>query len=355
MYIPTTTHVVPLANIRRERLLPQPGYVLVGEGERVEATTVVAKVEVYGKHTIFDLSRLLGVPANEVEKYVRAQVGVALGKGEVIAQRSTMLGLSSTKVAAPNKGTVVEIQNGQVLFAAVGAELELKAGFPGNVASVNTDWGIQLETPGALIQGAWGNGRQEYGVLKMLVNDPTQPLAAELLDASAKGAIVVIGQIDEAGLRLAEQRRVRGLIVGSLPASLMRTVRSLPFPVLVVEGFGKRTMAQEAWSLLADHNTREASLDARPAERWENRRPEVIIPLPHPGGNLALPADGQGLAEGRRVRINRLPYAGLVGTIAQLPARMEVVASGVQAPVAHVTLEEQGTVVVPLANLELYE
>jgi hypothetical protein len=282
-------------------------------------------------------------------------VGVALSKGEIIAQRQTMLGFSSVKVAAPARGTVVEISIGHVLFAATGAEIEIKAGFPGNIASVNTDWGVQLETPGALIQGAWGNGRVEYGVLKMLVNDPSQPLAAELLDATAKGAIVVCGTTDEKGLRLAEQRKVRGLIVGSLSSALMRLARSLPFPVLVVEGFGKRLMAQQAWSLLADHNTREASLDSRPSERWENRRPEIIIPLPHPGGALPLPADGQGLAEGRRVRINRLPYAGLIGTIDSLPARMEVSASGVLAPVARVSLEDQGTVVVPLANLDLYE
>ncbi len=355
MYIPTTTHVVPLATIRRERLLSQPGYVLVDEGERVEATTVVAKAETYGKHYIFDLARQLDVPPNEVEKHLKAQPGVAMGKGELIARRPTLLGLSSIPIPAPARGMIVDVQNGQVLFASAGPEIELKAGFPGNVASVNQDWGVQIETPGALIQGAWGNGRQEYGVLKMLVNDPAQPLAAELLDGASKGAIVVAGLTDEQGLRLAEQRRVRGLILGSMSASLMRVARSMPYPVLVVEGFGKRIMSQQAWSLLADHNTREACLDARPAERWENRRPEVIIPLPHPGGALPLPADGQGLTEGRRVRINRAPYAGQVGTIVQLPARMETVPSGVLAPVALVDLEDQGNVVIPLANLELYE
>ena len=355
MYVPTTTHVVPLATIRRERLLPQPGFVLVDEGERIEATTIVAKVETFGRHFLFDLTLELDVPANEVEKYLRAQVGTALNKGEIIAQRPTLLGLSSKRRPAPTKGTVLEIQNGQVLFAAAGPELELKAGFPGLIANVNTDWGVMIETPGALIQASWGNGRQEYGVLKMLINDPTQPLAADLLDAASKGAIVVAGRADEVGLRLAEQRKVRGLILGSMSSNLIRIARSLPFPVIVVEGFGKRVMAQQAWSLFADHNTREVYIDARPADRWEGRRPEVIIPLPHPGGALPLPADGQGLTAGRRVRVNRSPYAGQVGTLVSLPVRMEMVASGVRAAVAQVDLEEQGTVAIPLANLEIYE
>jgi hypothetical protein len=355
MYIPTTTHVVPLATIRRERMLPQPGYVLVDEGERVEAQAVVAKAETYGKHYLYDLTRLLGVPADQVAKYLKAQPGVGLEKGEVLAMRSTLLGFSSATVRAPAKGTVIEIQNGEMLYAAAGPEIEIKAGFPGTVVAVNTDWGVRLETPGALIQAAWGNGRQEYGVLKMLVNDPTQPLAGELLDASCKGAIVVAGMTNERGLRQAEQRKVRGLILGSLSSGMVKAARSAPFPIVAVEGFGKRVMSQQAWSLFADHNTREASLDARPADRWEGRRPEIIIPLPHPGGTLGLPADGQGLAEGRRVRVNRQPYAGLVGTISTMPQRMAAVPSGVQAAVAHVDLEEQGTVVVPLANLELYE
>jgi hypothetical protein len=355
MYIPTTTHVVPLATIRRERLLPQPGFVLVDEGERVEASAVIAKAETFGKHYIYDLTLKLEAPANEVVKYIRVQAGTAMEKGEVIAQRSTLLGLSSVTVRAPVKGTVLEIKNGQVLFAAIGHEIEVKAGFPGTIASVNTDWGVMIETPGALIQASWGNGRQEYGVLKMLINDPTQPLAAELLDASSKGAIVVAGRADESGLRLAEQRKVRGLILGSLSSNLIRLARSLPFPIVVVEGFGKRVMAQQAWSLFADHNTREAYIDARPADRWDGHRPEIIIPLPHPGGALPLPSDGQGLTEGRRVRVNRAPYAGQVGNIVSLPSRMETLASGVRAPVAHLDLEEQGTVAVPLANLEIYE
>ncbi len=53
--------------------------------------------------------------------------------------------------------------------------------------------------------------------------------------------------------------------------------------------------------------------------------------------------------------INRAPYAGQVGNIVRLPARMETVPSGVLAPVALVDLEDQGNVVIPLANLELYE
>ncbi len=355
MYIPTTTHVSPLATIRRERLLPQPGFVLVDEGERVEATTVVAKAETFAKHFYFDLLERLGVSLAEVQQYIRVQAGIAVEKNEILAQRPTMLGMSKKVVRAPAKGTVVDVQDGKVLFAATGQEIEIKAGFPGVIASVNPEWGVMLEAPGALIQGAWGTGKQEYGLLKVLVNDPTQPLPVELLDASARGAIIVAGSADDKALKACETAKVRGLILGSLSASYIRAARLLRFPVLVVEGFGKHVMSQNAWTLFADHNGREAYLDARPADRWEGRRPEVIIPLPPPGGSIPLPADGQAISEGKRVRVARAPYTGEVGTVTRVLSRKEVLPSGVQAEVARVDLENKGEVTVPLANLEIYE
>jgi hypothetical protein len=355
MYIPSTTHVTPLATLRRERLLPQPGYVLVDEGERIESGTVVAQAETVVKHYYYDVALRLGVPADEVSKYLRAQVGVAMAKGDTIAQRPTLLGLGSIAVKAPAKGTVVDIFNGKLLFAATGAEIQVRAGFPGVINSVNPDWGVMIETAGALVQAMWGSGKQEYGVLKMLVNDPAQPLATELLDATSKGAIVVAGKTDEKGLKACDSAKVRGLVLGSMPAALIKLARSLSFPIVLVEGFGKAAMSAMAWTLFADHNGREVFIDARPPDRWEGRRPEVIIPLPHPGGAVPLPADGQPVSQGKRVRILRAPHAGVVGTVSLLPPRMAELPSGVQAYVAHVDVPERGTIIVPLANVEIYE
>lgn len=354
MYIPTTTHVSPLATIRRERLLPQPGYVLVDEGERVESATVVAKTEIVSRHFYYDLTVRLDVKAEEAQKHVRIQPDVVVEKGEVIALRPGLF--SPTRVRAPLRGRIVEIKDGKVLFAASGPEYQIKAGFPSVIASVNAEWGVMLETTGALIQGVWGSGKQEYGGLKMLLNDPAQPLPAELLDASCKGAIVVGGMAEEQTLRLAEKVKVRGLILGSMPASLIRLTRTMPFPVLVVEGFGQRIMSSHAWTLFADHNGREVFVDARPPDRWEGRRPEAIIPLPPPGGSPPVPSDGQPLDEGKRVRILRPPYASAIGTVLYIPARMQTMPSGVQSYAAHVELENgQGEVVVPVANLEIFE
>jgi hypothetical protein len=347
MYIPSTTHVTPLATIRRERLLPQPGYVLVNEGEHIESGTVVAQTETFVKHYYYDLTQRLGVSAGEVDRFIRAQVGVALEKGDLIAQRPTMLGFGSLTLRAQAKGTVVDVFNGKLLFAVTGSEIQVRAGFPGLVTNVNPDWGVMMEASGALVQAMWGTGKQEYGVLKMLVNDPAQPLATELLDASCKGAIIVAGRSDEKGLR--------GLILGSMPASLIKLARNLSFPIVLVEGFGQAAMSPNAWTLFVDHNSREAFVDARPPDRWEGRRPEVIIPLPNPGGSVPLPADGQPVTQGKRVRILRAPYAGAVGTVALLPPRMAELPSGVQAHVAHVDVPERGTIVVPLANVEIYE
>jgi len=149
---------------------------------------------------------------------------------------------------------------------------------------------------------------------------------------------------------------VRGLILGSMSASLIRIARSLSFPVLVVEGFGKQIMSSHAWTLLADHNGREAFVDARPPDRWESRRPEVIIPLPPSGGMPPVPSDGQPLTESKRVRLLRAPHAGAIGTVQHILPRTHVFPCGLQCHAARVEIEGQDEeVIVPVANLEIFE
>ena len=54
-----------------------------------------------------------------------------------------------------------------------------------------------------------------------------------------------------------------------------------------------------------------------------------------------------------QVRLLRAPYLGAVGTVTDLPTLPRVVESGARLPVAEVELEDEGPVLVPLANLEL--
>ena len=345
--------------IRRERLLSRPGQVLVVTGDRVEASTVVAQAEAVGRHYIFDLTRKLSLSAAELEKepgkYIKVENHAPVEKGTMLAVRSTLLGLRSLPVRAPARGQVLAVGGGKMLFAAQGAGVELKAGFSGLVSKINPEYGVEVETVGALVQGWWGSGKQSYGVLRAIVPERDQLLTVAALDESAKGTILIAGTVDQQVLRAADTMKVRGLILGSLSASLVSVARAMSYPIMITETFGHKAMSEPAWRLLTDHEGCEATVDARFGDRWSGRRPEVIIPLPAAGTPPPIPNEGMPLAVGKRVRLLHPPFAGLVGTIKGFPDRKQTLPSGVQMPSAQVEMDGQGLALVPVVNLELFE
>jgi len=352
MIIPGTTHALPLATIRRERTLPIAGYVVVDEGVRVEATTIVAKATAPGKHFIYDLPRRFGVKPEEVSQYLKVKPNTEVEKGKVLALKTGMFG--GNKVTAPARGKVVTVEGGRLLFESTGHVIEVRAGFGGQVTSVIPEFGVTLEATASLVQGVWGSGKEEFGLLKMISEDRGAVIDVALLDASCTGAILIGGLADDAVLRAAQKIQAKGVIVGGIPSASIPTARIVPYPVLVIEGFGQRPMAEPLWTLLASQNGREAFLDARAADRWTGHRPELILPLPTPYTPPPQPAEGQVLDIGRKVRVLRAPYTGTVGVIHSIPDRPHTFLSGIEGMGAY--LEADGaTIFVSLENLEVLE
>jgi hypothetical protein len=151
----------------------------------------------------------------------------------------------------------------------------------------------------------------------------------------------------------ASEARVRGVIVGGVNAGMCPFLESLPFPVLVTEGFGSLPMSQQVFDLLNAGMGREVILSANTEIRWGARRPELLIPLradeEMPQEDTSIPP----LKVGDQVRALRAPYLGAVGTVAKLVAQPQVVESGARLPVAIVALETEEQALIPLANLEL--
>ena len=61
VYYPPETRVLPLTVIRRERMLPMPGKVLVNPGDRVQPAQPVAQAEVSGEVSVVNVAHLLRV------------------------------------------------------------------------------------------------------------------------------------------------------------------------------------------------------------------------------------------------------------------------------------------------------
>jgi hypothetical protein len=343
-------HILPLTTIRRERLLPITGKVLVRTGQKVKPTDVVAEANLAPEHQMLNIARGLGVTPQEADTLVQRKAGEDLAEGDIIAQRS---GIARRLVRAPISGRVVMVGEGQVLIEAETKPFQLLAGLPGNITQILHDQGVVVETTGTLIQGVWGNGRIDYGLLAVVGEGPDSELHAADLDVRFRGSVVIGGYCaDEEVLKSAADLTLRGLILGSLSARLVSQAARSRIPIIALEGFGRRPVNPDTHKLITTNEGREVVLKAEPFDRYNGTRPEIIIPLAAPN-QPALPQDDPGLALGQKVRIVRNPNAGAIGLLAALPPGLSVFPGGLRAPAARVTLPSGENVLAPLANLEI--
>lgn len=351
-YLPPVTHVLPLATVRRERRLPVAGTVTVRVNEKVQAQDVIAEAELAPRHYFLDLSRGLGVPVRETSRHLVRERGDRVEAGDVIAGP---VGIARRTVRAPADGFVAAIGDGRVLFQARGRPFELRAGFPGTVISTDGVRSVSLETTASLVQGVWGNGKLDFGVLRLVGEGPDSNLRPGSLDIQLRGAVLAAGFVDNAStFQHVTDLSVRGLILGGMSAELIPTARRLPYPVIVTEGFGEVPISEPIYSLLKNNAGREAALEAKPRAPYEIDRPEVIIPLPA-NREVKPPDEVVPLTAGLRVRVLRGPERGGVGVVREILEKAVGYPSGILARSAFVDMEGAGPTAVPLANLEILQ
>ncbi len=343
-------HILPLTTIVRERLLPVKGKVNARLNQKVSPTDIVAEATWAREHVLLDVARVLNLTADAADKLIRCKVGDRVAIGTVIA---TGRGLLPKTVKAPKEGRVTAAGGGQVLLEAGESRMELRAGISGNVVQVIPDRGVVIQTSGALIQGVWGNGRVDTGVMINLAEKPDTVLAAGRLDVSFRGSVIIAAQVRDAEtLQAAADLPVRGLILASLFPSLLPMAREMRYPILLTDGFGSMPMNSAAYKLLTTNAKREATLNAEVFDRYSGAQPEVIIPLPV-SSEPAPPRDVETFAPGQTVRMLRPPMMGTIGSIMNLHPGLTMLPGGLRAVCAEIKFENGEQALVPLVNLEV--
>src|ERR1051325_10750421 len=343
-------HILPLATIIRERTLPVAGKVNVHINQRVNPTDVIAEANFAREHVLLDVSRVFGVSANIADKMIKVNEGDRVMQGALVADSG---GVFPRSVKAPRAGRVMVAGSGQVLMEVGDTRVELRAGLPGTVTQVIAERGVVIRTAGALIQGVWGNGRIDNGLMVSLLEKPDDVLTPDRLDVSLRGSVILGGHVrDLETLKAAAELPVRGLIISSLLSSLIANAYQMRYPILVMEGFGAIPMNSAAFKLLTTSNKREATVNAEHLDRYSSNRPEVIIPLPI-SNEPPEPSTYETFAVGQYVRMRRPPNTGMIGAISNLPSGLSLLPSGLRATAAEVKLENGESVIVPLVNLEV--
>jgi hypothetical protein len=371
--------VNPLTMVTQVRALPLAGEVLKRVGNRVESDEVVARTLVPARGQRFPVARLLGIAEKDLPGAVRAEDGAEVEANDIIVR----VGRLRQRVwRAPIAGTLsrAETEQGYLVITPHSQNFELRMHIKGFVAAVEPYRSVTIQTPAALIQGAFGLGGEQHGVLRAAVTAAGDELLPEMLDdRSALSILIGGGPVSAAALTRAAELRVRGLIVGSITEETLRTFlgyqgdadwgvgsngwtfppdtagRDLPFTVMVTEGLGRRSMNSPAFELLTSYDGSEAALDGRTSLHGPGlRRPQLIIPLTRADPAEIPPEEGaERFGVGVAVRVLSDDLLGQVGLIIGFPRRPRPLGCGARYSVAEVRLQDGQAVFVPLENLEV--
>jgi hypothetical protein len=324
---------------------------VIRKGQKVGATDVIAEATLNPEHLLLDISLGLNLPSSKADTFLQVKNGDEVDAGTIVAGPARY----GRVVRAPKPGRVVVAGSGQVLLELDTRPFELKAGLPGVVSELIDDRGAEIETTGALIQGVWGNGHIEYGLLNVLARSPQDVTTPDRLDVSLRGSIILGGMVDDPEtLKTAAEIPLRGLILSSMDSALLPQAARLKIPVILIEGFGSIPMNPAAFKLLSTSDRREAAVNAEAWDPYTGARPEVIIPLPS-AGEISLPKDVNTFATGQKVRVNGMLRKTTSGSITSLPEGLFALPNGVRAQTAEVQLDNGEKVLVPTVNLEILD
>jgi hypothetical protein len=368
--------------IRKRRLLPIPGEVLVAEGEQVSATTEVAQTALPGKVYPVNIANKLSIAPGEIDSYMLKREGEVVSKDEPIAENKPFLKWFLTQVRAPITGTVENISRvtGQVFLREPPEMIRLSAYIDGTVVEVTPRQGVVVETRCAFLQGIFGVGGETTGTIAVAVQSPEDVLTADHLQPEHKDRLVIGGSLaqKETFVR-AREVGVRALVVGGVHDRDLKDLlgydlgvaitgtEKIGFTLIITEGFGAIPMAKRTFDLLAAKVGQKASCSGATQIRAGVIRPEVIIPLkdgsqsevrsPKPVLSVVEGSEVSegGMRIGDTIRIIREPYFGVIARVKELPPELQQIPTESHVRVLVATLPDGQNVTIPRANVEMIE
>jgi len=357
--------------VKKRRILPLKGDVLVEKGDRVKYDQVIAKTELPGNIKPLNVANKLGIAPEEVKHVMNKGEGDKIKKGEEIALYKSFFGLFKNVVKSPIDGTIDNISDvtGQVLLREPPIPIEVKAYVDGKIIEVVEEEGAVIESVGTFIQGIFGLSGERNGEIIIVTDSPEDELTADLIKQEHKGKILIGGSIVKMkAIKKAQKVGVNGIVVGGIDDQDVKDLlgkdigvaitghEEIGFTLMVTEGFGQMRMAQQTFDLFKENEGQWASINGATQIRAGVMRPEVIIPKDKDSSEVDKKSiSSQGLEIGDPIRIIREPNFGSIGSIEKMIPELTELESGSKTRVFEVKLENGEKTIVPRANVEKIE
>jgi uncharacterized protein (TIGR01319 family) len=235
---------------RIEKVLPDGTVVVRETPEEAQVLTTV------------QVAKELGVYPNKLKPFLRVAVGDEVEREQWLA--AVLHGGSFRSVKSPVRGVVSRIDEhfGMVMIEPLLEELEVEAWLPGTVESVGAR-GCTVAGDGIDAYGIWGSGGEAHGPLAMGRIEP--------------GCVAVFEHANTPAIARCREVGAAGLITGGVDLEDVLDPK-LGFTLVVTEGFGSSSIAQELLDALSSHEGRLALVDGTTQLRVGVRRPRIILP-----------------------------------------------------------------------------
>ncbi|MBT5270905.1 MAG: hypothetical protein HOL70_15830, partial [Candidatus Marinimicrobia bacterium] len=203
--------------VRKDRILPLKGDVVVEVKASVTPDDIVARTHLPGNVQMMNVGNILNIDPTDVEALMLKPVGSEFAKGEMIAETNGLFGFFKSNVKAPINCTLESISSitGQVVLRDAPIPVEVDAYIRGVVAEVVPEEGVIIETEAVFIQGIFGIGGESRGELVVVTDSREDELTADMIKPEHAGKVLVGGSfISLAAYKKALSMKVAGVVVG---------------------------------------------------------------------------------------------------------------------------------------------
>jgi len=364
--------------IRKKRLLPLSGEVMVNNGDTVNAEDIVARTNLPGKVLSLNVVNRLGILPKDIHSFMLKGEGEDVQKDEPLAETKPMIKFFKSVCFSPITGKIETVSDvtGQVLLRYPPRPVQINAYVDGKVVEVFEKEGVVISTYATFIQGIFGIGGEATGELTVVAKTPKDVLKPSDVKEEHEGKIIVAGSIINYDvIQKSLELGIKGIIVGGIKDNDINQLlgydlgaaitgsEDINITIIITEGFGQIDMAEKAFKVLTSRGGSKASISGATQIRAGVVRPEIIIPFSEEidasdvkmTEESPVEEESAGIAIDDLIRVIRTPYFGKIGKVKSLPSELRKIETEAVVRVLEVEFPDGRTAIIPRSNVEAIE